>query len=170
MDLRVVGARSLERKLLKLNMQGPWGKKRVRFAVTKGAAVVRKEGRKNARTVVGGNMGALLAKNIVSQVYKKQRSGSYARWIGMRPDVDEFVSPTKGSVFINNVQVTGRRNYIPAAIEYGHAAPGQGGTGVKIVPAMSFLRAAVDTHGKEARRVTLQEIKRGIEQEFRVSR
>jgi len=56
----------------------------------------------------------------------------------------------------------GTQHYIPSAIEYGHAAPGQSG-GAKTVPAKPFIRPAVDVKEDQSLRTTVNEVKRGID-------
>jgi HK97 gp10 family phage protein len=146
--LELQGAKKLQKKLDRLEKKT--AKKIVRKAVTKGGAVLRKAGRSNARSMVGGNMGGLISKNIVSQTHKRQKRGSHARWVGMRPGVDEFVHIAKGQSKYKN-----KKTYIPTAIEYGHDN----------AAAIPFLRSAKDTHGDRAKQKIINEIDSGIQQE-----
>jgi HK97 gp10 family phage protein len=143
-DVQLEGVRPLAEKLARLEQTV--GKKIVKKAVTKGAAVVRKAARSNAKSMVGGTMGGLLAKNIASLAYKKQRRGSHARWVGVKSGVDEFV----------HVSRRGKRSYIPAAIEFGHDN----------AAAIPFTRSAAESHGERAAKVTLTEIDVRIKRVF----
>jgi len=85
-------------------------------------------------------MGHLIAVALILQPFKRQRPGEY----GMKV----WINPKKAEQFIVTSPRTGNRNYIPAAIEYGHAFPGKGmgpgGGAPKDVAAKPFLRPALD--------------------------
>ena len=142
--IRVQGDRELERKLLAMDRKV--AKKTVRTAVRNGAKVTQKAIKENAKSIVGGKMGSMLSKNTVIRAFKKQRRGSFGVSAMLKPGVEEFVS--KG-------------NYIPNAIEFGHAAPGDAG-GTKVVAAMPFIRPAQDATKDKALRTIENEVARGI--------
>ena len=140
------GGAALEAKLKRLG--GPESKKIIKKAVRVGAKVVLKAARANAKSMVGGDMGKLISRNLQVRAHKKQRRGSYIVGVQIKPGVDEFVhKPESG----------GGQTYIPAAIEYGHDGPG--GEHVAAVP---FMRKASDTTKPTAIKATTDEIARGI--------
>jgi len=148
--IELEGARELQKKLDRLEKTA--GKKIVRSATRKGSTVIRKATQSNAKSMVGGEMGTLIGKNVVTRAHKKQKKGSYALWTGTRPGVDEFVHIAKGKSKYKD-----KRTYIPAAIEYGHDN----------AAAIPFARSAVDSKGEQAKQTTIKEIDRGIKQEAR---
>ena len=85
-------------------------------------------------------MGHLIAVALVLQPFKRQRPNQY----GMKV----WLNPKKAGQFIVDSPRTGNRNFIPAAIEYGHAFPGRGagpgGGAPKDVAAKPFMRPALD--------------------------
>lgn len=91
----------------------------------------------NALALRGGEISTLLSKKLKIYIIKKRnlRTGHFGSKITFQPKVAEFVSVSK----------SGRLNYIPHAIEYGHAAPGAGGSGSKDVAAKPFIRPAFDS-------------------------
>ena len=141
----VEGARELERKLLALERKT--AKKIVRSAVRKGSKVIVAAAKANAVSMVGGQMGRLLKRNIVVRAFKRQRKGSFGVRAILRSGVREFIYISKKGV----------KTYIPSAIEYGHDN----------VAAIPFMRNASDTHGEKARQVAISEMKRGLEQDAR---
>lgn len=145
--IELQGEKVLMRKLDRL--EKTTAKKVVRSAARKGCAVLRKPIKANAKSMVGGEMGALIGKNIVTRAYKKQKKGSYALFTGMRPGVEEFVHIAKRSKY------KGGRTYIPIAIEYGHDN----------AAAIPFMRSAFDSKGEAAKQKTISEIGRGIQRE-----
>ena len=85
-------------------------------------------------------MGHLIAVALILQPFKRQRPNQY----GMKV----WLNPKKAGQFIVDSPRTGNRNFIPAAIEYGHAFPGRGagpgGGAPKDVAAKPFMRPALD--------------------------
>jgi len=149
------GDKRLERSLL--SMEKKASKKIVRTAVRKGGNVVMKKARINAKSMVGGKMGRLLARNIVLRKYKKQRRSQFSMFVAMRAGVAAFVY--KAKKWSKYPDMT---TYIPAAIESGHTT-GQGDA----VPAKPFMRNAYQSAGKTAQRIVVIEIKDGVKNEFR---
>ncbi len=98
----------------------------IRTAVREGGKNTLKKVKANAQSMVGGNMGMLLAKHAKIIVFGHQRRGSYGIQIGMKPKVPEFDYYRKGSQtgvdFSGGGKIgkTTGKSYIPAAIEYGH--------------------------------------------------
>jgi hypothetical protein len=137
----------------------------VRKAVRGGAKNTLKQVKRNAKTMVGGNMGSLLAKKAAIIVFGHQRRGSYGVQIGMKPNVPQFDSWRQGSrtsiqfsrgkaggVTRSPGKTTGK-SYIPAAIEYGHG-------NAKPIP---FIRSAWARTKKKDVRVMGQILKFEIE-------
>jgi len=136
-SVQLSGAKELEKALSRLERNS--AKKIVRRGVRAGAKIIQQAQKSKAQSIVGGSMGALLSKNTIVKAFKRQRRGSFGVSVMFRPDVDEFVHKT----------ADGEEHYIPNAIEYGHAAPGDAG-GAKIVPAKSFVRTAYDETKEKA--------------------
>lgn len=151
--MRIVlqGSKELEEKLKSLDSKV--AKKIVRQAVRDSAQIMQKEIQQNARSFVGGKMGNLLARHTIVRAFKKQSKGSYGVTTKFAGDVPEFVGIT----------AEGKRYFIPTAIEYGHAAPGLGGSGDKTVPAIPVVRTAFDMKQDECLRTIENEVEQGIE-------
>lgn len=86
-------------------------------------------------------MGHLIAASLVLKPAKKQRPESYAMMVRIKKDYPQE--------FLQISERTGRRAFIPVAIEYGHAFPGRGlgGAGMKApkdVAARPYMRKALD--------------------------
>lgn len=121
------------------------GKKIVRTATRAGAKNTLKEVKSNAKSLIGGEMGTLIAKHAKIIVFKHQRRGSFGVQIGMKAGVPEFTDYSK----------VGRRNYIPAAIEFGHG-------NARPIP---FIRSAWDKTKRQDIRIMGKQLKIGIERE-----
>jgi HK97 gp10 family phage protein len=141
----IQGFKELERQLTALERKT--GKKIVRKAVRKSLKPVHTVAKEKARSMVGGNMGSLLAKNIVLRAMRKQRRGSFAMNVRLRAGINEFIHKAQKSKY------PGGETFIPAAIEYGHdnAAP------------IPFMRTASDENLPKAEGIMRQELKAGIE-------
>jgi len=112
--------------------------------------------KENARSSVGGDMGALIARSFQLRAFRRQKRGSYGMLVRIKAGVDEFVVVSK----------TGKRAYIPSAIEYGHAFPGRGGKGApKDVAAKPFLRPALDAILPNATKIFEQHLVTAIAEE-----
>jgi len=110
-------------------------KKVVRQAVRAAWKPLLDRAKENARANVGGRMGALIARSLQLRAFRRQKKGQYGMLVRLRPGIDEFVVISK----------SGKRAYLPAAIEYGHAFPYRGGKGAaKDVAAIPFMRPALD--------------------------
>lgn len=148
-SIQLEGGKELERKLRGLETKV--AKKVVRKAVRVAQKPVQTTIKANARSMVGGHMGGLIASNVVLRAQKKQRRGSYAINVRLKSESEgappDFVHITKA----------GKRHYIPAAIEFGHG-PG------KEQSAIPFGRSAADSTRAETLRILIAELKRGIEQ------
>ena len=151
-SMTLTGFDGLEKKLKSL--PGKVAKKIVRTATREAAKVTLKQVKSNAKSMIGGNMGALISKHAVVRVFKFQRKGSYGVQIGMRPNVPQFdYWPIGSSSGLKNRKTSGKKSYIPAAIEYGHdnASP------------IPYIRRAFDTTKARSVKVLGQKLKEGIE-------
>lgn len=132
-SLKIENARQIQDALNKFEKKV--AKKIVRQAVRAAWKPLLDRAKTNARSVVGGKMGSLIASKMQLRAFRRQRRGQYGMMVRIRPGVDEFVHASK----------SGNRAYIPSAIEYGHAFPYRGGKGAtKDVAAMPFMRPALD--------------------------
>lgn len=138
--VKLQGFDGLEKTLLGLERKV--GKKIVRSATRKAAKPALTQARQNARSMVGGNMGALISKNIQVRGFKKQKKGRFGVTVKLKPDIAEFI----------HVGADGTRYYIPAAIEYGHAN----------AMAIPFMRRASDTTKQKRVAILSKELKTGI--------
>ncbi len=168
-SMELVGGKELERKLQGLPKKV--AKKVVRKSLRKGAKPIQVAAKANAKSDVGGEMGAKIARAIKIRAQKKQTKGSFGiNVLILSKNDDDFIHITKSGV----------RYFIPAAIEYGHAAPGEsaavlssfGGKrgkrareiigGLKTIPANPFMRRAFESHRNRAVQVTMREMWEGI--------
>lgn len=137
----LAGGKELNAKLLRIERKV--AKQVVKKAVRAATKPMIKAGRSNARSMIGGTMGGLIAKNIKAIVFKFQRSGSWGMQVGMKPDVPELEDFTSD----------GKKNYIPAAIEYGHDD----------AAAIPFIRKSWDATKALAKSILGIELKKGVE-------
>jgi HK97 gp10 family phage protein len=152
--MQLEGFEKLDRQLNTLPKKV--AKKIVRTATRKAAKVTLNKVKSNAKTMVGGNMGGLLSKYAKIIVFKHQRRGSYGLQIGMKPDVPQFdYWPVGASSSLTTRRTTGKKSYIPAAIEYGH-------DNARPIP---FIRSAFETTKAKAVQTLGRELKSGIEKE-----
>lgn len=146
-SMNLTGAKELDKKLLAL--QTKVARKVVKKAVRTSLKPELASSKSNAKSMVSGEMGALLSKNLQLKVFKKQKKGSYGMSVKMKSDVDEFVHTSK----------SGGKSYIPAAIEYGHKTQDGG-----FVQAIPFMRAAADPWMKVGIALFGKEVKKGIKE------
>jgi hypothetical protein len=157
-SMTLEGGKELEAKLLSLERKV--GKAIVRKAVRNGAKVMLPVAKSNANSIGGGEMGAIISRALQVRAMKKQRPGQYAVKIQHSEKYnDQLVHITKD----------GRRHYIPNAIEYGHAAPGDAG-GVKIVEERPYIRPAFDTTKAGATNAVRHTLTVEIEREWKSGR
>lgn len=109
----------------------------------------------NATGMVGGKIGALLAKSLTVRAMTKMRRYNYGAKVVIKP-TDAFVYES----------ADGTRSYIPNAIEYGHAAPYDAG-GSKVAKAIPFQRHAYEQKRLPAARKLSRDIIKSIEQAVR---
>jgi len=107
-----------------------------------------KRAKANARALDSGRtkqkksqrMGHRIAVALELKPFKKQKPGNYGMTVKINPE--------KAKQFVVYSPRTGNRNYIPVAIEHGHAFPGRGagpgGGAPKDVAAKPFMRPALD--------------------------
>ena len=104
-----------------------------------------KEVKLNALRMVNGEMGETLFHNAKIFTFKHQRRGSFGVQIGMDPKEEKFIHYSK----------SGKRNYIPSAIEYGH-------DDARPIP---FIRSAWEKTRKQDIRIMAKRFKQEIEKE-----
>jgi dienelactone hydrolase len=141
--VKTKGAKALDKALKRLADKE--SRKVVRDAVKATAKADMKPAiQSNALFMVGGSMGAKIA---AAQAVRSARSRTAAKYTVQAHD-ESLIHTTQG----------GQRYYIPAAIEFGHADPGKGGSGSKDVPAIPYARQAYET----TKNVSRANIERGI--------
>jgi len=151
-SMTLEGFEGLEKSLVALEKKV--AKKIVRTATRDAAKVTLAQVKSNAKTMIGGNMGALIEKHAKVIVFKHQRRGSYGVQIGMKPNVPEFdYWPVGSSSSLRSRRTTGKKSYIPAALEHGHG-------NAKPIP---YIRRAWDSTRARAVKVMGISLKAGIE-------
>jgi len=141
-------------------------KKAAQKAIKKGVTAGRKKtlavARHNAASLenVGTGMAEKIASSLVSRVTPKKTlkaKDAWAKEITFNPKKVE----ANGLIYISK---EGVRSFIPFAIEYGHAAPYQGGSKNKVASPKPFMRVAHEqTKGESmriAKKVITQEIRK----------
>ena len=121
--MQIEGAKELQAKLDTLTHTEEKGV--FRTALRDAQKLMQSLAKADARTFVGGAMGAAIAKNIIVRAFKKRRKYSVGNNVMSNP---AWVEPSHktGSPDVHDTspiyitQSTGLRQYIPAAIEYGH--------------------------------------------------
>jgi len=148
--LRIEGGRELERKLL--NIEVKTAKKVVRKAVRNAQKPTLAKAKSNAKSMLKsrfggglGSMGSLIAKNL-KIIAGKQKRGSYRLSVG--------ISSKANDIFVETSKA-GKRNYIPAAIEYGHGS-------TKEQCAIPFMRGADLSTETKKRAIIISELRKGI--------
>jgi HK97 gp10 family phage protein len=139
--ISIAGAKELDRMLTALPRTV--GKKVTRRAVRAGAKVIAAKAKQNARSIVGGTMGSLIAKALAPRAAKRQKRGEYHINVLIKSR-EEFYHTT----------VAGTTHYIPAAIEYGHR-------GAAAIP---WYRKAFETEKDKALRAVIDETRRGVDE------
>ena len=141
----IEGIDQLNRQLMSLERNA--SKKIARGAVTRGTRPALQAVKTNAKSMVGGEMGALMAANLKSRTWKKPPKSMYAKAIVFKPDVKEFVHESKA----------GKRSYIPSAIEHGHgnAAP------------IPYMRTAFNQTRQTSLQTITNELRSGILKEVK---
>jgi hypothetical protein len=155
--LTTTGFEIFDAKLARL--EDKVAKKIVKDATRDGAKNTLKKIKSNAKSMVGGNMGALLARHAKIIVFKHQRKGSWGVQIGMKSGVPEFdYYPIGASSSLTGRKATGKKSYIPAAIEYGHDE-------ARPIP---YIRAAWAVTKMQDIRIMGRLLKQGIEREAKI--
>lgn len=167
-SMKIENAQAIQNALNKF--ENKIAKKIVRDGLKKSFKPVLKRIKVNARALDTGRkkgkkasqrIGHRIATALKMQPFRKQKKGSYGLKI--------WIPSKNAEQFIEISERTGHRNYIPMAIEYGHAFPGRGlggGRGApKDVPAKSFMRKELDYARTEPINKFRQEIIRAIRKE-----
>ena len=141
--MQIDGLKELDAKLARLPKVAR--KRIIRKAVKRGAAVLRKAARGNARGMVGGSTGRAIARSIATGKGRAVRGGFSVR-VGPRSEDNER---------FQTVSAAGKQSYIPAAIEYGHDG----------VAANPFFRRAFDATKAVAADVIASEMWDGLREE-----
>lgn len=134
------------------NFEKKISKKVVKDAISTIMKPMQREAKRNAKSLTTGKiagvkkaqrMGSIISKYLVLQALTTQKlQKTYGRdaW-GMQ------IRPKAGvKEFSVRAKYSGEYNYIPSAIEYGHAHPYLGGTGSKDVAARPFIRPVWDKY------------------------
>lgn len=166
-SMQIQNAQAVEAALKKF--ESKISKKIVREAVKDAWTPLLKLSKSNARNLSGTRrkgvkkvtrIGPRIAKALKLKPFRKQRPGQYGMYVAIDPNqADQFIVISK----------SGQRNYIPAAIEYGHAFPGRGqgpgGHAPKDVEAKPFMRPALDATLPKAPAIFKTHLMRAIREE-----
>ena len=145
--LNLEGGGILERKLR--NIEAKVAKKVVRRAVRVAQKITLAAAKSNTG-MIGGFTGGEIKQNL-KIVAPKQRRGQFRLQVGISSKANEqFVVISKA----------GNRNYIPAAIEYGHGSNKEGS-------AIPFMRKANDSTERAKVAIVSKELQTGILQAAR---
>ncbi len=146
----IEGAEAMERLLREL--PNKMSKKIVRQGVRAGQKPILVRAKENARSNVGGRLGALIARRMKIKIPKRQKPGQYLLSVQVTND-PEFIHITKD----------GTRHWIPVNVEYGHGPD-------KDQVARPYLRPAGDSEQEKAIKITSAKIAEGIEREAKLIR
>ena len=145
--MELKGLNKLEKKLS--NIENKVAKKIVRSASRKAQNIAAKEVKLNAISMVGGEMGNLIASAMKVQAIHKQKKGSYALAVAIdKKKAEQFLHTTKA----------GKRYFIPTLVEFGYKKVGGGK-----VPANPFMRKAAEKTAKKRVNKVFSEINKGID-------
>ena len=153
--IKLEGAQKLDKLLGQLPKKV--GRKVVNKAIKKAARPMMKEQKSNAVSMVGGKMGKALRRFIGLRQQKKRKPGDFGFNILIRKQGNPFFVyyPKGSSSSLATRKTTGRRTYIPAAIEYGHGT-------AKPIP---FMRKAYHKLKRSAIKMLHRELWAGIKRE-----
>jgi len=154
-SIGIEGDKRLQRKLAALERRDKT--KIVKKGLREASKILRDAARQNARSMVGGQMGSLLARTLKYYMLRMRRRDLYGMQVRHKADVPELVDTTKDD----------QKYYIPAAIEYGHALPGYGGSGRKDVGPIPYVRRAYDEKEDAAKLAFEACLRRQVEAVFR---
>lgn len=150
--LKIEGAKEFEENLKTLGDRV--AKKVVRKGVREGLRPMLAAEKNNALSMVGGRMGRQIAGALQIRAPKRQKRGAYTLNVQLKSGIEEFVHTAK----------SGKKFYIPAAIEYGHL------TGDTYVPGIPFGRSAAEATGAEVFRRYGDELRKGLLREAMIAR
>ncbi len=169
--LTLRGAKKLEKKLKRLETK--LAKKIVRKSVREGAKVIHKRAKSNATVVVTGGLGTLFKKALVIRAWRKQVRGSYGMSVGFNtkkyPELIGYTAGSQSSIATKKfTKGSGRKHFLPAALEYGHVGPGKADSGApKVTRPRAFMRPAYDYERQTAIRVIETKLWDGIKEAVR---
>ncbi len=145
--ITVTGEKEIFRKLEELGSK--LEKEIMNKSLREGAKIIRIQAQNNAMSMVGGTFAGKLRRAIVIRRGKTRgrRLPSENIIIDKKYNNDFVHYPHGSKSDIKSRKTTGRRSYIPAAIEYGHKLVFMGHRTGKRVPPIPFMRKA--WHGKK---------------------
>lgn len=157
----LTGLPELDRKFRRLPKRVQ--SKVLRKALDSGLQAELRQAKANALSMVGGPMGSLLEAALEIGKPKRNKKGEITRRTQFAKSSNTiFVEQTKGPSLDSktNKWASSRRNYIPAAIEFGHGSD-------KEKAAIPFMRKAFETTKQTVIRATLLTLRAGVENEAR---
>ena len=141
MELRIEGAAEIERKLKALETKT--ARKVVRSAIRSGQKVTLAAAKENAKSMITGELGAQIAKNLKIVAPRKQKRGQYSLMVKIKKGLNDlFRHRTKEGKFY----------WRPAAVEYGHDN----------TPAIPWMRSAWESTKGLAQFIVKAELWAGI--------
>ena len=148
-DANVTGHKEIQARL---KAMGKLGKKALKQATRKTQNIALQKARSNAASMVGGELGRNLKKDIKVK-RKTYKSGSIVREEIYIKDNSEYIG----------ISDSGNRSYIPWAVEYGHAAPNDP-KGHKVAKPIPFIRNAHETTRRKRDKFFASQIWKSIQQ------
>lgn len=152
--VRIDGLDELEASLKRL--AGKPAQRIVRKAVKTSQGMTLEAARNNARIMVGGRMGELIAEKLTVSVRRKINKGEVTGSVIVGRD-ERFVDVSKAGV----------RNWIPNAIEFGHRIANARKGGRQKADPIPFLKTAAESTVKGKVERFIGEASKGIAKEFK---
>lgn len=153
-SVHLEGGKELENKLAELEKKV--SKKIVRTGVRKAQKVLLTAIKMRLNWIAkGGGMAEKISKALQVRAPKKQRRGGYAINVQLKSDPAFIHYPKGASSSLSTGKTSGKRSYIPAAIEYGH---GQN----KEQAARPYMRPAADMTARQRIEILRKEVAAGI--------
>ena len=120
-----------------------------------GVKIVKPKLKNYAQTMIAGKMGRFIGSHLKVNANRKNRLGNYSIEVLVNPNVSQAKTKTlksgktKTTPGMQYVNKAGEATYIPFAIEFGHAAPYQSGSGNKVAKEIPFMRNATEASRNE---------------------
>jgi len=153
-DVSLIGGKELEAKLLQLETNV--GRKIVRSAVRNAQKSLIPTIKGNLAGISrGGGMAQKISKALTVRAARRNPRGTYSVHVTLKSDPTLVFYPKGSSSNLGTGKTTGKRSYIPAAIEFGHGKN-------KEQAARPFMRPAADVTVSSRIKILTKEVADGI--------